>query len=122
MSNSVAWFPFVLSALAVWRLTHLLSSEDGPWDVIARARSRLGSSVWGKLMDCFYCLSIYVSVPFAFLVAQSWPDRGCVWLALSGSACLLNRLGTDPIVFHALESTETKGEPQWHVVDNVEQK
>ena len=44
---------FLLAALATWRVTHLLASEDGPADVILRFRVRLGNTFAGKLMDCF---------------------------------------------------------------------
>src|SRR5207302_5380198 len=46
-------YEFMLGVLAVWRLTHLLTDEDGPFDWIARLRRRAGG-----LMDCFYCLSL----------------------------------------------------------------
>ena len=32
----------VLAALAVWRLTHLLAEEDGPWGLVARLRGLAG--------------------------------------------------------------------------------
>jgi len=81
----------VVCALAVWRITHLLVAEDGPWDLIVKLRVVLGESVAGRAMDCFYCASVWVSVPFAFVVASHWPDRGLGWLALSGAASLLEQ-------------------------------
>jgi Protein of unknown function (DUF1360) len=82
---------FILAVLATWRVTHLLASEDGPADLVFRLRARLGSSFAGKLMDCFYCLSLWVAAPFALLVTRQ--ILGCLlaWLALSGAACLLER-------------------------------
>jgi hypothetical protein len=105
MQTSV-WFRFVISALAVWRLTHLLAAEDGPWDLMVRLRRRLGVDIWGKLMDCFNCLSIWISIPFAFYVASGILDILIVWFALSGTASLANRLGQQPIVFESLEHQE----------------
>ena len=35
-----------LGILAVWRVTHLLHAEDGPWDVLYRLRRRLGDGFW----------------------------------------------------------------------------
>lgn len=102
METSV-WFRFAVSALAVWRLTHLLAAEDGPWNVIVWARRKLGTSIWGKLMDCFYCLSIWISIPFAFYVVSGTLDRLIVWLALSGSASLANKMVKEPIVFEPLD-------------------
>jgi hypothetical protein len=103
------WFRFVISALAVWRLTHLLAAEDGPWDIIVSIRRRVGNSNLGSLMDCFNCLSIWISIPFAFYVIDGWQARMIVWLALSGLASLANRMGATekaPIIFEALGPTE----------------
>ncbi len=89
------WSRFVIAALAAWRVTHLLAEEDGPADLIARLRARLGTGLFGKLMDCFECLSIWVAIPFAFFVAQSWLERLVAMLAISGVACLLERLARE---------------------------
>ena len=78
---------FVLCALAVWRIAHLLVRENGPWDLIARLRATLGSGVLGRLMDCFYSLSFLISLPPAIWMSGR---RFLVpWLALSAMACLL---------------------------------
>jgi Protein of unknown function (DUF1360) len=84
------WMRFGVAALATWRVSHLLASEDGPGEVIARAREKLGDSQMGQLMDCFQCTSIWVAAPFAFYVAKKPVDRFAAWLALSAAACLLN--------------------------------
>ena len=85
------WLHVVLAVLATWRLTHLLSQEDGPWDLVVRLRRVLGDSVFGRMLDCFYCLSVWVAAPLALVVASGWSDRILTWLALSGGACLLER-------------------------------
>jgi hypothetical protein len=94
------WAGIVLAALATWRVTHLLASEDGPADLIVRFRARLAQSWAGKLMDCFNCLSFWVAAPLALLVTQKPLDLLLVWLALSGAACLLERIGYDPVIIH----------------------
>ena len=107
MHNAEFCIRFVLAALAAWRVTHLLSREDGPGDVIARFRGRLGSGFRGKLMDCFYCLSFWVAAPMAFFVGRGLLDLIFVWLALSGAACLLERLGREPVIIEPMaQSTE----------------
>ena len=80
-----------LAALATWRVTHLLSSEDGPGDLIFHLRVKLGASFAGKLMDCFYCLSLWVAAVLAITVTGRFTDWMLAWLALSGAACLLER-------------------------------
>ncbi len=88
----IPWVRFGVAALATWRVTHLLAKEDGPGEVIARAREKLGDSQFGELMDCFYCTSIWVAAPFAFYAAKKPADRFAAWLALSAAACLLNEI------------------------------
>lgn len=81
----------VLGVLAVWRVTHLLNGEDGPGDILVKLRRLGGDGFWGRLLDCFYCLSLWVAAPAAVLLAGDWLERGFLWLALSGGACLLER-------------------------------
>lgn len=85
-----AFYWFLLASIATWRITHLLQAEDGPWDVLVKLRALAGDSVFGKLLDCFYCLSLWMALPFACLV-QGWPHRVVFWLATSGAAILLER-------------------------------
>jgi len=85
------FYRLILGALAVWRVTHLLVAEDGPWKILARLRRALGEGFWGGLLDCFYCLSLWVALPVTFLVAHGWPERALTWLALSAGAILLER-------------------------------
>jgi Protein of unknown function (DUF1360) len=85
----------VVGALATWRITHLLVEEDGPGDAVLRARRAAGASVIGRAMDCFYCSSMWVALPFAVGLTRT---RGghrfetvATWLALSGAACVLEQ-------------------------------
>lgn len=89
---------FVLAVLATWRVTHLLANEDGPGDIIARLRGLLGHGPVGSLMDCFNCLSLWIAAPAALLLSRSPLMWAITWLALSGGACLLERLGEKPLV------------------------
>lgn len=80
---------FLLGTLAVWRISHLLAQEDGPFDVIFRLRRKVGQGFFGTLLDCFLCLSLWIALPFALLSADTWIDRIVAWLALSGGASIL---------------------------------
>jgi hypothetical protein len=90
------WLRFVLAVLATWRITHLLALEDGPWDIVARVRMRLGQGFWGRLLDCFYCLSIWVAAATVVYLQPPLREWPLWWLACSGGACLLERLGPQP--------------------------
>jgi hypothetical protein len=90
-SESADAFRFALAALAVWRVTHLIAEEDGPFDGVVRLRVRAGDTWLGELMDCFYCLSVWVSAPAAAVVSRRPRELPVTWLALSGAACLLEQ-------------------------------
>jgi hypothetical protein len=102
-------FRFVLATLAVWRLTHLLSHEDGPWGILRRLRRALGDGMGGELVACFYCLSIWVALPFAWFLEGNTTETIVGWLALSGGSVLLERLNREPLEFKIEE------EERWHV-------
>ena len=93
---------FALAVLARWRVTHLLASEDGPADIIVRFRAWLGQSLVGRLMDCFNCLSLWVAALSAFFVSRRPLEWLFCWLALSGGACLLERIGQEPVVIQPM--------------------
>jgi hypothetical protein len=80
-----------VGVLAVWRLTHLLHAEDGPAAMLARLRQRLGHGPLGEVLDCFYCLSLWVALPITLLLGLPLAHALVAWLALSGGAILLER-------------------------------
>ena len=88
----MAIYWFLLGGLAVWRVTHLLQAEDGPWQLSARLRRGAGSGFFGDLLDCFYCLSLWVALPLAWWLGEGWSESLLLWPALSGAAILLERL------------------------------
>jgi Protein of unknown function (DUF1360) len=96
MSNALQ---LLVSVLATWRVSHLLSNEDGPWDIVIRIRKQLGQGFFGTLLDCFYCLSIWIAIPFAVWMSESWITGIVNWLAISGGAC---------IVFKAFEKSNSQ--------------
>jgi hypothetical protein len=87
---------FIICTLAIWRITHLLSQEDGPFDLVIKFRKLFGQSFVGNLLDCFYCLSIWIAIPFAIWLTDEWIEGIIIWLALSGAACLLFKLTSKP--------------------------
>ena len=95
-----------MAVLAVWRVTHLVASEDGPADLIVRFRALLGRSIAGKLMDCFNCLSLWIAAPAALFVSHRPLEWLMSWLAISGGACLLERIGQEPVVIEPMSPPE----------------
>jgi hypothetical protein len=103
MTEPGSWLRCALAVLAAWRVTHLLAAEDGPANVLSHLRRALGNTWLGKLMDCFYCLSLWIAAPFAFWIAARPLDIVVVWLALSGGACLLEHAVEAPVIIEPLK-------------------
>ena len=106
---------FVIVALCVWRVTHLLNTEDGPGHMLARLRRRAGAGWAGQLLDCFYCLSLWVAAPASLLIGSGWQEHFLLWLALSGAACLLERITRERNPFAGFVH-EDKEEESSHVL------
>ncbi len=107
-------YELVLATLCVWRITHLLQAEDGPWDLVVRLRRAVGGGFFGELLDCFYCLSLWISAPFAWGFGESWKERLLLWPALSAAAILLERLTAPPPALYI----EDKEVPSWPAVES----
>jgi hypothetical protein len=86
------WYLFIISILAVWRVTHLIQAEDGPFDLIFKLRKLAGKSIVGSLMDYFFCLSIWVALLPAVYIGITWVERILLVPALSAGAIFLNRI------------------------------
>lgn len=83
---------FLLAGLAVWRVTHLLAHEDGPWGLLRGARRAATALGAGGLVRCFYCLSVWIALPAGWFAGDTWLERTFAWLAASGAAILLERV------------------------------
>jgi hypothetical protein len=68
-----------------------LGKEDGPFDLIFILRKKAGDGFFGNLLDCFYCLSIWVAIPFGLWLGKDGLEKFLYWLAISGAACLLEQ-------------------------------
>jgi len=86
------WLRLTLAVLATWRLSRLVAFEDGPWEVVARARRAAGDGVLGRLMDCPYCLSLWFAAPMALTLDITLPGWVLAWLGVSGGASLLEKV------------------------------
>lgn len=97
-----------VGVLCVWRVTHLLAVEDGPWNAAARLRRRAGTGFWGGLVGCFYCLSLWTAAPVAAVLAADWREGLLLWPALSGGAILLQRATAPvpPALYHEDEEDD----------------
>ncbi len=99
-------FRFLLAALATWRLAFLLAREDGPWHSFARLRGKLGGGFAGQLLGCVKCVSMWVSIPFAFFVSGDWLELVVIWLALSGVTAMIDEWTRPPFELQEISKDE----------------
>lgn len=85
------WLTFTITLLAVWRITHLFQAEDGPFDLVYKIRKLAGDGFIGKMMDCFYCLSVWVALAPGLYFGVGGVQKVILWLAFSGGAILLEK-------------------------------
>jgi hypothetical protein len=83
---------FVLGSLTVWRISYLLTSEDGPRHIFAALRRSLANRFQTEVMNCLYCTSMWVAVPLAWLIGVSMTERLLLWPALSGAAIVIEHV------------------------------
>jgi len=106
----IPFYSLAIGILVAWRATHLLSNENGPWNVLEKLRQWAGTGMLAELLACFYCLSLWIAAPLAAFLGSDWRDRLLLWPAISAGAVLLERLtlrGEDaaPIVLEEPEDT-----------------
>lgn len=105
---------FLVAVLATWRISRLVAKEDGPFDVVLRARARAGTSVLGRLMDCPYCVSVWAALPLAGWLTRRGrlpaADIVPVWLAISAGACLLEQATSGDLQSAGVEVIEPPAE------------
>jgi hypothetical protein len=82
---------FVLSVLAVWRLTALVVYEEGPFRALERLRRVLVTLRLGRLIGCFHCLGIWLSAAVVLLVYDITRWSVLLWLAVAGAVSIIER-------------------------------
>lgn len=94
---------FLIAALAVYRLAHMIANEDGPWDAFTRLRTWVYHGWDGnpetyvrhwtaRGISCPLCISFWLAWPAALLLP--WPGLGLyilTALALSAVTVLLTK-------------------------------
>ena len=82
---------FVLTGLAVWRVTALVAYESGPFRILDRLRSGLVTLRLGRLVGCFHCLGLWIAGVGVLVVYDlSWWSV-LLWLAVAGAVSIIER-------------------------------
>lgn len=83
-----------LSAFGVFYAAVAVALMDGPFDLFARLRGRLGQKTWiGRGVHCPVCLSAWMAILPAALLSDSLKSFPFIWLGLAGAATLMYRIG-----------------------------
>ncbi len=88
----------IVDVLIVWRLTHLINIEDGPYKVFFNFKVWLKKKRHNFLFEmfqCFLCLSVWVGWAIAMLEFRSHSNPFAYGIALSGAAILLQFISGD---------------------------
>lgn len=87
---------FALAALAVYRLSRMISDEEGPFAVFTWLRGLTKPDTWiGRGMECIMCVSVWIALPVMVMITVLgyadvwiWP---LTWLALSAVTVIIRR-------------------------------
>lgn len=89
---------FLLEVLAVYRLSQLISVDDGPFDVFKRLRLLCGQIAYkykkiktlADLVNCPYCVGVWFALCVVIALRQRyWFLR---WLAIAGGQAFLQQV------------------------------
>lgn len=89
---------FLLALLGTYRLSHMIVMEDGPFDVFAGLREKVGQGTWlGRGLHCVLCISFWLSylmMIWLWLFTQLLPPGTNIitWLGLAGGCLVLHKL------------------------------
>lgn len=83
---------FVVAALGVWRVARMIAREDGPFDLFAEVRGRIGQATWvGRGLHCVLCVSWWLAWPAALLLPWAdWREYVLLAMGLSGAVVVLH--------------------------------
>lgn len=87
----MAAMTFVLAALTTYRLSRMLTNEEGPFSVFTWLRGRAQPQTWvARGVECIMCMSVWVALPVALYIDRSW-TMPLTWLALSAITVIIWR-------------------------------
>lgn len=84
---------FVVAILAVYRLSFLIAREDGPFDLFARLRARVGQGTWvGRGLHCVLCVSFWLALAAALaLRLATYTETLLAWQGIAGGVLFIHK-------------------------------
>src|SRR6185312_5040956 len=89
--NPDQWLWLIISILAVWRLTSFICFDAGPFDIMTKMRIVLYKLKLGKLIDCFHCAAIWVSIVITLCVYSFTLHILLLIFAIAGGTSLIEK-------------------------------
>lgn len=81
---------FAAALLGVYRVVRMFLLEDGPFDIFSSIQARITQKTWvGRGLTCFLCLSFWLSLPAAALIAADWRQLLLLWFGIAGGNVVL---------------------------------
>ena len=80
----------ILAMLAVYRVSHMIALEEGPFSVFSWVHGKMNQSTWiGRGLRCTLCISFWLAG------LATWIIGGTVleWLGIAGGVLTLHQVG-----------------------------
>ena len=88
-----SWLMVLLATTAVYRVSRMIVAEEGPGRIFELLRRATADDThW--LHDgirCPLCVSFWLSLPAAVMIASSWQEIILLWLGVAGLVTLIYR-------------------------------
>ncbi len=81
---------FIIAILATYRLAHMMTREDGPFDVFANLRGAMDpeqKTWWGRGLNCALCVSFWLALPAALMAGGGAGE----WIGVAGGALIVHK-------------------------------
>jgi hypothetical protein len=97
---------FLLTLLTRWPNIRHFAQKRGAPETIAGSCARFRCRAQRRMVDCFYCLSLWLSFPMVIWLSSGWVGLLAYWQAPAGIACLLEKAKPNPASRAALAENE----------------
>lgn len=86
----MSWLAFALAVLATYRVSHMITREDGPFDVFSQMREAIGQDSWvGRGLHCVLCVSFWLSLLAAWAAGLPLVMG---WMGVAGGVMVVHKL------------------------------
>lgn len=99
------WLNLALCILACYRLSRLITLDEGPFEIFHKLRVRLGAYDYGpygeaktslgKGLTCPHCVGVWIGIPLSLYASGIYWYTLLWWLAIAGGSSFLWSLNRD---------------------------